>query len=78
MCKIAYIVVCILLVYGFHVQCVGSSPSVIPNNSAIVNAKHMTKFILTKRKEPPTAAFETLLIGFAHIWGRGIPTNVIH
>ena len=39
MCKIAYIVVCILLVYCFHVQCVGSSPSVISNNSAIVNAK---------------------------------------
>ena len=32
--------VTILLVY---VQCVGSSPSVISNNSAIVNAKHMTK-----------------------------------
>ena len=23
-------------------------------------------------------AFETLLIGFAHIWGGGIPSNVIH
>ena len=44
MCKIAYIVVCILLVYCFHVQCVWSSPSVISNNSAIAHDKAQSMF----------------------------------